>query len=439
MVFDRNAVGVVGHLGAVGAAGAALSWAARRPDSLVLFALVAALLIGVVVSLIRFLQRRDRELARFVAAIGHADLSQRFGPGPVGAALDAAMARLRGDRRAAGEEARFQAALIEESPVALLTVGDDRTVRLLNKAARTLFGARDGRPLGDFADAGAELLAMLDPARGRLGRALVAFAHGAEAQRAVVTATVVARAGGALRLVAVEPIGRELDAAEIAAQADLVRVLTHEIMNVMTPITSLARSAATLIARVPDGDPATAPEIADARRAIGVVADRADGLLRFVGSYRRYATLPLVEPRRFVVADWAQGVVDLFAQSEAARDVAIAVRTAPPGLTLVADADLLAQALLNLLKNAAEAGARRIELTAVGRGDEVEVTVTDDGAGIADAVAADMFLPFFTSKPTGTGIGLSLARQVAVAHRGTIAARPGAAGGAALCLRLPAD
>jgi signal transduction histidine kinase len=130
-------------------------------------------------------------------------------------------------------------------------------------------------------------------------------------------------------------------------------------------------------------------------------------------------------------------MTDLAARSEASSSLAVAVDTIPANLVLEADADLLAQAVLNLLKNAGEAGATRVTLTARGSVDEVEIVVADDGSGIPPDVAADVFLPFFTSKATGTGIGLSLSRQVAVAHGGTIVAGASPMGGAMFRIALP--
>jgi two-component system nitrogen regulation sensor histidine kinase NtrY len=219
----------------------------------------------------------------------------------------------------------------------------------------------------------------------------------------------------------------------VAAQADLVRVLTHEIMNSLTPVTSLARSAATLMARVPDGD----EDSRDARRAIQIVADRAAGLLGFVDSYRQYATLPVAVRRTCDARVWADGVVALFSEASFARSVRVVVEVVPPKATFTADPDLLTQALLNLLKNAAEAGAGHVQLTIRGYEDHVNLVVADDGTGFGADVAADMFLPFFTSKSTGTGIGLSLTRQVAVAHGGSISAHKGNRGGAVFLMSIP--
>ncbi len=435
MASDRHLPGLLAHLVAIALAWAGVTWAWTRPDSLTLLLLLALLSAALIISLLRFLGRHDRDLMRFVEAVGHGDLSQRFGPGPVAEALDRATARLRDERQVAGEDVRFQRALIEKTPVPLITVDGDGMVRLLNQAARALFRDGDGQRIAALAGADSPLALACDPATGRLGRTLLSFDTPTGHHRAIVTITDVIRPQAPVRLVAIAPIGGELDAAEVAAQADLVRVLTHEIMNSMTPITSLARSAATLMGRIAAPD----EHVRDARRAIDIVADRAEGLLGFVGSYRRYATLPLVARRRFDAAAWAQSIADLFREASFGRSVEVELAVRPEGLHLNADPELLLQAALNLLKNAAEAGADRVMLSIEETADRVAILVQDNGPGIADDVRADMFLPFFTSKPTGTGIGLSLARQVAVAHGGAITAANAPAGGALLRLELWRD
>ena len=435
MDSDRHLPGLLAHLVAIAVTWGGVTWAWARPDSLTLLLLLALLFAALIVSLLRFLRRHDRDLMRFVEAVGHGDLSQRFGPGPVAEALDRATARLRDERQVAGEDVRFQRALIEKTPVPLITVDGEGVVRLLNQAARALFRDGDGQRIAALSGADSPLARACDAATGGLGRTLLSFDTPTGHHRAIVTIADVIRAQAPVRLVAIAPIGGELDAAEVAAQADLVRVLTHEIMNSMTPITSLARSAATLMGRI------AAPEdgIRDARRAIDIVADRAEGLLGFVGSYRRYATLPLVTRRRFDAAAWAQSVAGLFREASFGRSIDVEVAVRPQGMILHADPELLLQAVLNLLKNAAEAGADRVTLEIEETTDRVAILVQDNGPGIAEDVRADMFLPFFTSKPTGTGIGLSLARQVAVAHGGAITAANGSAGGAILRLELWRD
>ena len=263
----------------------------------------------------------------------------------------------------------------------------------------------------------------------RLGPLIVAGVP----QTAMISAAVVHRLGGLVRVVAVQPIQSELNAVEIAAQSDLIRVLTHEIMNSMTPVTSLAHTAADLVAKA---DTKGDPDVADARSAIETVARRADGVMQFVQTYRQISRSPKINPREFQVAPWADELASLFRASDVAAEVELKVSVEPPSLSIDADADLLFQVLMNLLRNGAEAAAGHAEKPKVTldfsgtRAGRTRIEVADNGPGVPQSLRQDVFLPFFTTKQKGTGVGLSLARQIVLAHRGSIALETSPQGGA---------
>jgi signal transduction histidine kinase len=174
---------------------------------------------------------------------------------------------------------------------------------------------------------------------------------------------------------------------------------------------------------VATGDPA----IDDARMAVETLARRASGIMHFVEAYREFSRVPVVERRRFVAAPWAEELKRLFAASDAGRNAPLDLRIHPADISIDADPDLLAQVVINLLKNGAEAArdhapAPRVTLT-IGLlpGGRVIITVGDNGPGIPADLAEEIFLPFFTTKPGGTGVGLSLGRRIIGAHGGTIA------------------
>jgi len=429
MVFERNfAVGFGWRLLLLLASVAALALAFWQPDLRAARLVAGALTIGAIWGLWHYIGRTNREVARFVEGLRYGDFNQGFsramggGFDELGQALGDAMRQLRAERAQANEEARIHAALADESPAALLLVDDEDRVTLSNKAARKLFNRLDGTRIEDFARYGPDLVAALRG--GEVGtRKVVPLRIDDAAQRAMVSRAALDRLGRSLAIVAVQPIQQELSAVELAAQADLVRVLTHEIMNSMTPVVSLAESAARLMAQIPDDS----PDVADARAAIETLARRAAGIMHFVEAYRAFSRAPVVERRRFPARDWAEELRRLFAASDAGRGVPLEVTVEPEDLQLDADPDLLAQVAINLLKNGAEAAAAHrddpamtlsIRLLAGGR---TMIVISDNGPGIPADLAAEIFLPFFTTKPGGTGVGLSLARRIITAHGGTIA------------------
>jgi signal transduction histidine kinase len=221
-----------------------------------------------------------------------------------------------------------------------------------------------------------------------------------------------------------------LGALEVAAQADLVRVLTHEIMNSLTPVTSLARTGAELVANAKDK-----ADLAEAKTATETVARRSEGILRFVESYREFAQAPEVHRRQFKARPWGEELLQLAFSNAHDREIKARLEVEPNTFSLNADAELLAQALLNLLRNAIRATAEIDQpvitlMFAREPNGRCRIEVRDNGAGIPEERREDIFLPFYTTHKGGSGVGLSFARQVALAHGGSICALDAPEGGA---------
>ena len=401
---------------------------------------VAALLVlGAAALLWRHVQRTNVELARFIDAVRFADFSQGFGHrfdgsgfAELGDVLNDAIRRMRDEKHKLIDANRFYEAVLDDAPTALLTVDGDGKVELANKAARRLLMRHRGVRIEDFREYGDAFSKALEGGAVNRPRLVPLLLDGVP-QTMLVSAAIVHRLGAAVRVVAVQPIQGELNAIEIAAQSDLIRVLTHEIMNSMTPVTSLAHSAVDLMREV---DAKADPAILDARAAVETLSRRADGVMHFVESYRQISRAPQVRPRPIDVLAWAEELEALFRASDGAEGVEFVAYVAEDLNTLEGDPDLMSQVLINLLRNAAEAArghseAPKVELrftrTRTGR---AQIEVEDNGSGVPENLRQDIFLPFFTTKAKGTGVGLSLARQVVLAHRGSINVVEGKEGGA---------
>src|SRR3569623_1624352 len=312
---SRFLAGVIWH--AAACLGAALLFVlALETSGLGAARILAGLLwLWALVELWRHIRRTNVELARFVEAVRLGDLSQSFshgaegsGFGEIGRALDGAIRAVREERHRLSDAGRFYEAVLDDAPTPLLTVGSDGRIELTNKAARRLFVRHQGVRTEEFRDYGdAFAQALADDSIGRPRR--VPLLIDAVPQAAMVSAAAVHRLGGTVRVIAVQPIQGELNAVEIAAQSALVRVLTHEIMNSMTPVTSLAQSAAALMAEVDKGQD---PSVADARAAVETLARRADGVMHFVESYRQIRRKPDVRRRTFEALPWAKVLDSLF-------------------------------------------------------------------------------------------------------------------------------
>lgn len=376
-------------------------------------------------SLWRHIRRTNFEVARFIEAVRFDDFSQRFaspsggGFDVLGEALDGALRALRRQRGEVADEARFLSAVVDDAPVPLLSVSDTGAVTLLNKAARRQFKNHPVSHVEDLEAYGPEFAAamMQKAAPQRLTRIVIDGVP----LRAMLASARVERLGEGLTIASIMPVQTELGAVELATQTDLVRVLTHEIMNSLTPVTSLARSSADLVAQAAKRD----PSLDDAKLAVETLATRADGILRFVESYRQFARTPQILRQSIPAATWVDEIVRLTAADPKCEGATLLTQIAPTDAKIDGDPDLLAQVVLNLVRNAAIATADqkdreiRLSISAVQNGRTL-IEVSDNGPGISADRREDVFLPFFTTRSDGSGVGLSFARQIALAHGGTI-------------------
>ncbi len=440
--FALSLAGRVASLLATVAAAAALLAFARAPTAALIATLAAT---AAAVELWRVVNRGNVELARFVTALERIDLGQSFrgsGRGAgferLGSAYEAALERLRAERASGTAAARIAETLVDGAPTPLLVLSSNDEVRFANGAARRLFGRGDPCRLDALAPFGPPFVAALRVAAPGPTRLTHIVLDGLS-QRVALDTTQAEMGGQVRRIVAIKVIQVELDGAELAAQVDLVRVLTHEVMNSLTPVTSLAATASRLVG---DLDPAAVPGLADAQVAIHALARRAADLERFVTSYKGFSEAPALHRAAIPVGPWFAQLAELFGTTPAARGVAVSWSVANRTPAIDGDAALLTQVMLNLLKNAGEAAAGLADPSVTVSAEpaldgRVKITVTDNGPGIPPALARDVFLPFFTTKPNGTGIGLSFARQIVMLHGGQIGIA--ATGGGCLEALLPAS
>jgi nitrogen fixation/metabolism regulation signal transduction histidine kinase len=432
----------------VGAAMALVIWLLLVPgyhSATLLTAVVLALLI---VELWRYVSRTNREVARFLDAVRFADYSQRFdfekagsGFASLGRTFTAIIDEMRERRSDQESEMRQLKALVEHIPVPLLTVHADDAITLQNNAARRLFGAAHVTRVNDLRQFGAGFARAVDEAIPG-DRELVTFTVEGAEYRLTLAATEIVIAGDRERLISLQDIQSEIDATQAEAWQDLVRVLTHEIMNSITPVTSLAQTAAELVddvVRQTGPKSPIAEELEDVQSAVATVARRSDSLMQFIDGYRQISRLAPPEKKRVALADLFETVTSLAQAEWDDPRVALSSSVEPSGLYVYADRDLLEPVLLNLLRNAWQAtrdvDSPGIELRGrLNRRGNTVIEIEDNGHGVPEEIATKIFVPFFTTREGGSGVGLALARQVMIAHGGFI--RLGRNGGAGTTFTL---
>ena len=218
-------------------------------------------------------------------------------------------------------------------------------------------------------------------------------------------------------------INNELDERETESWIRLIRVLTHEIMNSITPITSLSDTLLGMENKV-EGE---------VREGLEAINSTGRSLIRFVEAYRKVTRIPTPRLTSFYVKPFLERMAKLAEPYTRKENASVRLRVTPSDLLVYADEDLIGQVVLNLLKNAAHAVAGKpdgeIVVTAYcTETEQVAVDVTDNGCGIPADVAVNIFVPFFTTKPNGSGIGLSVSRQIMRMHNGSIMLKHSLAG-----------
>lgn len=356
-----------------------------------------------------------RTLANLLGGLREGDFSMRLRGGRRDDALGEAIleanalaAELRGQRLAALEATSLLRAVMSEIDVAILVFDPGRRLKLANRAAERLLAA----PVERLTGAGAEELGLADCLEGEPARTVEREFPGGAGRFGVRRATV--REGGLPHeLVVVANLSTALREEERLAWQRLIRVLGHELNNSLAPIKSIAGS----LTRRMDA-PELGPEARDdLARGLQVIADRAESLTRFMEGYSRLARLPA--PRRRSVA-----VAPAIAAAAAIEKRVPVEIDEGPAVDVDVDPDQLQQVLINLLANAAEASLETGKPVRIGWSivdDRVAIRIADRGTGLANP--SNLFVPFFTTKPGGSGIGLALCRQITDAHGGDLALR----------------
>jgi two-component system nitrogen regulation sensor histidine kinase NtrY len=357
-------------------------------------------------------------LSNILAALGEGDYSLRArgtrredSLGELVLEVNALGETLRTQRLGALEAVALLRKVMEEIDVAVFTFDGEGRLRLLNRAGERLLALPSERLLGATAAELGLTTCLEVPAPSILSMTFPGAGSGAT--RWGVHRSSFRESGRRNRLLVLSDMSRPLREEELQAWQRLVRVIGHELNNSLAPIKSVAASLESLLAR----DPAPPDWREDMREGLRIIAGRSEALARFMESYARLARLPKPRLAPLDVGSWVRRVAGLEVRTKVAVEPG-------PELTVQADGDQLDQLLINLLRNAVDAALETgggVAVTWSRNGSHIDVVVRDDGPGLSNTT--NLFVPFFTTKQGGSGIGLVLSRQIAEAHGGMLTLR----------------
>lgn len=415
-----------------------LAWCVLNTRYYATMTVLALLLIAQVAGLLRRLHATNREIERFLQALHYMDLTQRFRGkaegnsfASLGASFNQVLDRLRDVRSEREQQAAWLQNLVQHLPVAIVVLDEDERVVLANTALQRIL-QRNTPPtsLAVFQGPAAALaddIRTLQPGREHMHK----LARGGDTLQLKLSSTQWRSDGRMQKLICIQNIEGELEGRELDAWQNLIRVMTHEIMNSVTPLTSLAETAGQCVAEsralLEAGDEAARVPalLEDAGEALGIIGKRGQGLVRFVSNYRKLARVSKPVPTVLELRQVFHRLQELLAEALHKAAVDLACECRPSNLQLVADEEQLDQALINLLRNALDAvqgqPQPQVHLRAsLEEGAVISITVQDNGCGIAAEHLDSIFVPFFTTKRNGSGIGMSLVKQIVRANGGRI-------------------
>lgn len=404
----------------------------------VLFAIVS---IGLAVGLFRYVNDTNRRLARFFESVRYSDFAIRFSSAKdkgdsfaeVNRQFNEVLEAFRQTRAEKEANLLFLNTIVQHLSAGILVFDAQSGVLVSNSAAFQLLGVYRLHHLGDLPERHRALIHFVQNLSSK-GKML--YQPETNRQLAVQGVSVNLQ-GRSVRLLTLQNIHPELQRKELDAWRNLTRVLRHEIMNSVTPIVSLVETAQEIVQHDLPKNAATA----DLTEALEVVALRSRGLVNFVEAYRSFSAIPQPKPVEIRAKSLLDRVIQLSASEAKANNVNLEYFIQPEGLTLQADPDQIEMVLLNLVKNAREALKDTPQPAIVFRvGMDPKsrpfIEVEDNGPGVPPELLEEIFIPFFTTKSTGTGVGLSISKQIMQLHGGDIRVSTSPGGGARFVLEF---
>ncbi|MEZ4946100.1 MAG: ATP-binding protein [Cyclobacteriaceae bacterium] len=393
------------------------------------------ILIIQIAELVRFVNHTNRELARLFLAIRHSDFSITFREPPLGKSFKELQHSMMEIIQAYKDvkiekeaQYHFLQTLVKQLQFGIISLKNESTITIINPMAEQLAGIPGAKNWKLVQQLNPEFAERID-GLGDNARSLMQFTVNGEKKTFSVDIRTPIILDKPYKLITFQDINSEIEQKEIEAWHKLIRILTHEIMNSVTPIASLTETMQTVL-EDKEGNQKQVNEIQeetikDIRFSLKTIHKRSEGLLSFVDTYRKLTKVPQPTIESVAVKEMLDEIIQLMQQhTDGIKSIEFTVDVAPPHLIVQADPKLIEQVLINLVTNSIQAingkDTGLISLKGYEKNNRIFIEVTDNGKGIPEKELSEIFVPFFSTKKEGSGIGLSLSKQIMSLHGGTI-------------------
>lgn len=434
MSFKNFRLNVIGRIVLIMISVAGLLFFLSKQEFVITSVILALLIILQIGGLVSYVERTNKKLKVFLDAIRHSDFSSSFSDQGLGKSFDElnqafneVIREFQKTRAAKEEHYNYLQTVVQHISTAILVFTKDGSVNMLNNALKRMLRVSNLRYIHELEKLDTNLSEVLQNIKAG-DKELVRVFIDNELMQLSVRATEFRMQNEDFVMVSLQNIHTELEAKEMDSWQKLIRVLTHEIMNSITPIVSLSSTVKGLlideenIKLKQEIDP---DDVESAQSALNTIERRSRGLLNFVEVYRNLTRIPKPSFRHFEIEELFTNIRLLLEPKVEEQKIKCNYRVIPPGLKLTADPDLIEQVLINLVINSIHAvrdvKEPRIDIVASAENlNRINISVSDNGYGIKPDNLEQIFVPFFTSKKEGSGIGLSLAREIMRLHKGNI-------------------
>ncbi len=416
----------------LGSAIALLVYMLGRPNMIFAAGLTFLIIIGQLVELYRFTSQTNRKLTRFLESVKYSDFISGFTSDnklgssfrDLNTAFNEVLEAFRKARSEKEEHWQYLNTIVQQVRTGILSFDSEGNIQLMNANAKRFVGISNIKNIHELETHNAKLyqaLQEVQPGKSTLYKSGMEFLL-------TLQATELRIRGNTVKLITLQNIQTELQRQELEAWQNLTRVLRHEIMNSITPISSLTSTLREILDQelVKKGDDyeLKSEGAEDLRDGLQTIESRSKGLIKFIDAYREYTSLPQPKLKTVRVKDLIEKVTQLLKPDFKKKNIQLLTHCDSEYLTVQADEEMIEQVLINLIKNAIEAADHsdlaKIEINGSYTENSVTIEVTDNGPGIIPEAIDRIFVPFFTTKKTGSGIGLALSRQIMQMHNGSL-------------------